>query len=77
MSDRNIAYHDNANTTNLLQQQEVAAAEVSTSPAHQHRGVDLEGLMLQNRSAWDRSCEEYTDFCKAYYINLVLTNRYQ
>ena len=33
--------------------------------------------MRQNRSAWDKSCEEYIDFCKAYYINLVLTNRYQ
>ena len=73
MSDSKIASRDNANTTNLQQQVEGQVG----SPAYQQKSVDLESLMRQNRSAWDKSCEEYTDFCKAYYINLVLTNRYQ
>ena len=41
------------------------------------KNITLDSIMQCNRNAWDRSCEEYTSFCKAYYINLVLTNRYQ
>ena len=32
--------------------------------------------MDKNKEAWNKSCEEYTKFCKAYYVNLVLTNRF-
>ena len=38
---------------------------------------NMQEMLDKNRNAWDKSCEEYTTFCKAYYINLVLTNRFQ
>ena len=38
---------------------------------------NMRELLEMNRYAWDKSCQEYTTFCKAYYINLVLTNRFQ
>ena len=27
--------------------------------------------------AWEKSCSEYITYCKAYYVNLLLTNRFQ
>ena len=37
----------------------------------------IEEILALNKDAWDKSSQEYIDYCKTYYINIMLTNRLQ
>ena len=61
----------------IPEEQIIPTYQMAASPEPQNNNKStLEAIMQLNKNAWDKSCEEYSSFCKAYYVNLVLTNRF-
>ena len=41
-----------------------------------YHGNHINAMIQSNKQAWDKATVEYLEYCKTYYVNFILANRF-